>query len=296
LEDPEHAPRRPNEHAMRVAKMKVGQPHPRADKRFLVEAFWVTLDLRFTLASLAQSWLEAVGSRGASYSVQHQQMWVTYIRFILRTCCQDARIAFDIADQSESRRQVVKTTLYCMRAELERFRFNIYMVSRNGELTEAREELLAKASQKTNEAKQESMSTAAKYLRITASREGKQWLEDNFTRIVHTIIEEWSKIEDSLRSSTFYQPVSLEEQMGVVRALRGDWDFAHTGHFYRCPNGHTYVIGDCGGATERAACPECGAVIGGTNHTLDPMNVRATDFEDLARQLGAQPSPWRWGV
>ena len=34
-----------------------------------------------------------------------------------------------------------------------------------------------------------------------------------------------------------------------------------TGHFNRCPNGHVYVIGDCGGATETARCPECGATI-----------------------------------
>lgn len=31
------------------------------------------------------------------------------------------------------------------------------------------------------------------------------------------------------------------------------------GHFYKCPNGHFYLIGDCGGAMEEAKCNECGA-------------------------------------
>ena len=35
------------------------------------------------------------------------------------------------------------------------------------------------------------------------------------------------------------------------------------GHFFKCPNGHLFVIGECGGAMEEAKCNECGAKIGG---------------------------------
>ena len=263
LEDLAHAPRRPMEHAMRVARMKVGQPPPRADKRFLVEAFWVTLDLRFTLASLAQVWLEAAGSNKASYAAEQLQIWATYVGFILHTCRQDAQIAFDIAYQSGSHRQAVKTVLYRMRAELERFRFNIYMTKQNGRLIQDHEELAAIAAQRAIEAEQESLSTVANYLRVKGTRQDEQWLKENFTHITRTIAEEWSKIERSLRYDTFYQPVSLEEKMSVVQALSSNWDFcqfylfpcqnlltsdhntpAHAGHYYRCPNGHLYVIGD----------------------------------------------------
>lgn len=296
LEGPAHAPRRPAEHAMRVAMMKVGQPPPRADKRFLVEAFWVTLDLRFQLATLAQTWLEAGGSRKASYAAEQLQTWATYVAFILRTCSQDAQITFEIADQSRSHRQAVKTVLYCMRAELEQFRFNVLMTRRNRRLTNDREELVAIAAQRVKKAEQRSQSSIKNYLTFKRSKEDKQWLEDNFTKISGVMIEEWSAIERSLRCDTFYQPVSLEEEMAVVKALSANQDFAHTGHYYRCRNGHLYVIGDCGGATQRALCPECGEAIGGTGHTLDPTNTRAMDFEDLARQEGALRSPWRWGV
>ena len=46
----------------------------------------------------------------------------------------------------------------------------------------------------------------------------------------------------------------------------------------------------------RSTCPECGAAIGGENHTLESQNTRAMDFEEVARQQGAAGSPWPWVV
>ncbi|KDO27432.1 hypothetical protein SPRG_07020 [Saprolegnia parasitica CBS 223.65] len=50
------------------------------------------------------------------------------------------------------------------------------------------------------------------------------------------------------------------------------------GHWYSCPNGHPYVITECGGAMEVATCPECKAPIGGNNHSLLGTNQAATAF------------------
>ncbi|XP_060586335.1 E3 ubiquitin-protein ligase rnf213-alpha-like [Ruditapes philippinarum] len=44
--------------------------------------------------------------------------------------------------------------------------------------------------------------------------------------------------------------------------------------FYRCPNGHVYVVGDCGRPTFVTNCPTCGAVIGGDNHIPKPGNIK----------------------
>jgi len=38
------------------------------------------------------------------------------------------------------------------------------------------------------------------------------------------------------------------------------------GHWCKCPNGHIYVITECGGPMEQAICPECKVQIGGRNH------------------------------
>mmetsp|Transcript_33938 Transcript_33938/g.71265 ORF Transcript_33938/g.71265 Transcript_33938/m.71265 type:complete len:99 (+) Transcript_33938:463-759(+) len=49
-------------------------------------------------------------------------------------------------------------------------------------------------------------------------------------------------------------------------------------HWYQCPKGHIYVIGDCGGAMTTSQCPECGATIGGQSHVLLSDNTVAESF------------------
>lgn len=49
------------------------------------------------------------------------------------------------------------------------------------------------------------------------------------------------------------------------------------GHWYTCPNGHYYTIGECGRAMQVSKCPDCKSEVGGTSHRLladnRPSNV-----------------------
>ncbi|XP_013381835.1 NFX1-type zinc finger-containing protein 1-like [Lingula anatina] len=58
------------------------------------------------------------------------------------------------------------------------------------------------------------------------------------------------------------------------------------GHWFKCPNGHIYAIGDCGGAMEEATCPECKACIGGQSHRLRDDNQLAGEMD------GARHAAW----
>ncbi|ETN42088.1 uncharacterized protein HMPREF1541_04027 [Cyphellophora europaea CBS 101466] len=80
-----------------------------------------------------------------------------------------------------------------------------------------------------------------------------------------------------LREDTFYQAVSNEEKRAVVAAMSSE--FRGTGHWYYCPNGHPFTIGNCGLAREQATCPECGAAVGGMNYQLAEGNTIARDLE-----------------
>ncbi|KAL2174062.1 uncharacterized protein P884DRAFT_280455 [Thermothelomyces heterothallicus CBS 202.75] len=66
-----------------------------------------------------------------------------------------------------------------------------------------------------------------------------------------------------------YEEVTPAEIAAIKAAMvRGAGGLAtHSGHWYTCRNGHPFAIGECGMPMERARCPECGEVIGGTNHT-----------------------------
>jgi hypothetical protein len=38
------------------------------------------------------------------------------------------------------------------------------------------------------------------------------------------------------------------------------------GHWYQCPNGHFYIMGDRGEAMQRSQCPDCKGTAGGESH------------------------------
>ncbi|KAJ7772619.1 hypothetical protein DFH07DRAFT_993348, partial [Mycena maculata] len=288
--DPAHAPRRPKEHAMRMARMKVGQPQPRGDRRFLVEAFWATLKLRFIIADLARIWMEELLQKGTKFSADERQKWGSFGLFVLDSCLHDSERAYSIAQESESRRQMTTSTLFTMRARLDRFRFNLAMIRASGRFQEDRRKLVDDVVPEIRGANRSIAATMREHVDALPN-DGQTWISDNFSDTALMIVEEWGKLERSIRADTFYEAVSLEEQIAVVKAL----DFSHAGHFYTCPQGHVYVITECGGATERSNCPECGAPIGGINHTLDSTNRRALEFENMARESGTRPSPWQWG-
>jgi hypothetical protein len=96
--------------------------------------------------------------------------------------------------------------------------------------------------------------------------------------------EEEDTINDFLRQlSVKYQVegLSKEEKLQIVAAVG-----LSKGHWYKCPKGHYYCIGECGGAMEKSTCPECGSVIGGMSHTLAAGNAHAGEMD------GSQHAVW----
>jgi uncharacterized protein YaiE (UPF0345 family) len=81
------------------------------------------------------------------------------------------------------------------------------------------------------------------------------------------------------RSETFYQTVSMEEMKAIKTAMQAE--FHGSGHWYRCVNGHSYSIGECGMAMERTRCPECGADVGGANHEFVQGTVHDEHMDSL---------------
>ena len=71
------------------------------------------------------------------------------------------------------------------------------------------------------------------------------------------------------------------ERIQIVKAVG-----LSKGHWFKCPNGHIYCIGECGGATVEAKCPECNATIGGTGHRLHADNAHAPEMD------GSSHSAW----
>ena len=96
--------------------------------------------------------------------------------------------------------------------------------------------------------------------------------EDN-SEILHFIIKVSEKYE--VNGFTEAERIEIVNAIGLTK-----------GHWFKCPNGHYYCIGECGGAMQEAKCPECGAKIGGQSHRLTEGNQLAPEMD------GAHHAAW----
>lgn len=210
-EDPRRAPREPQEHAMRMAKLRVGQPRPRADQRFIIEAFCMTISIRLTLAELAQTWLESCRTRKSTYPTENRRMWGAYIVFLYESSREDGRIALRLAADSESHRLKPKVAIRLMRIDLEQFQFNVQMTKQSGQFSSDKRMGLARGA--------EEKESEARLFKAEVLREGRSRLSPDFSTTADAILEDWKSLIRSIRQDTFYQPVSREELSDIVKAF-----------------------------------------------------------------------------
>ncbi|KIW92145.1 uncharacterized protein Z519_07129 [Cladophialophora bantiana CBS 173.52] len=97
------------------------------------------------------------------------------------------------------------------------------------------------------------------------------------------VVGELKTVEDMLESSTFTTVVNDAEWRLVINAMAST--FRGSGHWYTCANNHPFTVGECGLPMERASCPQCGAPVGGQNHTPAEGVRRATDLENRFAEL-----------
>jgi hypothetical protein len=65
----------------------------------------------------------------------------------------------------------------------------------------------------------------------------------------------------------------LKEVLNAMNQVHGyNYGGGWSSHWYECPNGHPYFIGECGRAMELGTCNECGEQIGGGGHHLLASN------------------------
>jgi hypothetical protein len=100
---------------------------------------------------------------------------------------------------------------------------------------------------------------------------------EEFPAQTRGLLAEVESAEKSLQGEIFYNTVTAEERRQVIAAMASEFNVS--GHWYHCPNGHPFTIGECGRAMERSNCPECGAMIGGAGHLLEAGNTRAERIE-----------------
>ncbi|KAI0261395.1 hypothetical protein BC834DRAFT_478813 [Gloeopeniophorella convolvens] len=301
--DPERASDKPEPQAMEAVNRKIGQPPHKADTRFQVEAFFLSLELRYTLAELAQSRIDGLSKVSREEAaVHHAHVWRSFVSFLYESCIRDAQKALAIAEKCSASRLAARAGICILRGNLELFRFEILsertQLSRDGQLDDKRRrELSARAQQHGTAAGNELRRLETTYMRsrpvtnMSHLQDERTWFAEHCRERGLKFVQEYGALSTHLLTERGYEALSLQERADIVKAF----GFSHRGHFYNCENGHTFVITECGGAMENATCPECRAPIGGSNHRLASSNTRAMEFEEIAREQGSLDAPWAWG-
>lgn len=129
------------------------------------------------------------------------------------------------------------------------------------------------------------------YLKSLDSKEDDVQKDLLETEMILETLRKGIKLEDAsdksikiteIRKKHKMKPLTKEDKDMIVKAM-GD---VRRGGWYKCPNGHIYAIGNCGGAMQKSKCPECKAVIGGANHRLVDGNNHAGEMD------GSSHSAW----
>jgi len=229
--DPERACDKPEPLAMEAVNRKIGQPPHKADTRFQVEAFFLSLELRYTLAEIAQGRIEGLNTYSRDEDITtHVRLWRSYVSFIYESCIRDAEKAFSIAKKSTASRQAARASVYTLRGKLELFRFEILVervsLAREGLLdTDLRERLSTKAWREANTAAAQLKKLEVTYMRNrpTADMDDlkaeRAWFSQHCRTRGDKYVEEYSKLANHLLTESGYVPLSLQEMADIVKAF-----------------------------------------------------------------------------
>ncbi|KAI9431022.1 hypothetical protein H4582DRAFT_1335637 [Lactarius indigo] len=300
--DPKRATDTPEPVTMMEVNKKIGEPPRKADTRFQIEAFFLTLELRYTLAEIAQSRIEGLSVASSNeFVLRHERLWRSFVSFIYESCIRDAEKALNIAEKSSASRLAAQAGVNILRGKLELFRFEILaerkLLSRQGLFkNDRRDKSIAKALSGLSNTSREIKRLEKTYIcNLPATNTAdliseREWFTQNCREEGDKFMKEYNALATHLRTEEGYEPSSLRGREAIAKSFGFS---AHRGHFYNCENGHPFVIDDCGGAVPVVRCLECRAPIGGSDCQLHLSNMRAMEFEDIGYQSVSQATTGR---
>ncbi|KAK0211877.1 hypothetical protein IW262DRAFT_1280087 [Armillaria fumosa] len=284
---------RPERMAMRIVDRKIGQPPYKADRRYHLEAFILSVELRLVLGSIVRSRFEELPMNfDEPEALHHRHVWYSFTLFIYQSCIVDCQKAITISHATSSPRLATRSVSLMFCSDFEQFRFWMLEKRRHafkcGTLAEARDDLVAEVQAGKKKLKSHLYELEQSYFTSCPSSDPsqidkeRQWFHENCSAKIKRCFTEYGKLEDHLMNDgIIYEPTSLQLKQDFVSAL----GFLSRGRFYNCMNGHTFVITECEGVMQGNQCPECRVPIGSGDST---SNTRAREYEDISRQHGGE--------
>ncbi|PWN39120.1 P-loop containing nucleoside triphosphate hydrolase protein [Ceraceosorus guamensis] len=296
---PKYSDDDPNSDAKALAESHrcVAMPRSQADTRIQIEAMLMMLHARVAMLRIATALQQMLDKERFGEA----RLWKFQVHFMLESSGCDAEKVIRKARGAKSGRLEMRAELLLYRIDFEHTRFLIELDKTMSSSFRAGDSTKGPAP-KIKSNSEESLERARKKLLAARERAEAAWevfaattspalceegeILSRELQAMHLSVSEW--LVELEKGVVRYRPVTLSEKAMIIKAL----EYADDGHFYRCPNGHSFTIGDCGQAMEVATCPECGEAIGGDSHRVLDDNSRDAELMQLARAQGARRSEW----
>ena len=227
----------PHEAAFAAASAKIGQPPHKADRKYHVEAFLLTIELRLLLAQIASSRiseLPLIPGGGTDHS-RHRRIWVTFVGFLYDSCIKDCAKAISLARKCSALRQEARISTVNLRCTFEKSRFDaleerqqIQISVESGDpQTRARERSSELVSRQRAEALEALSKARTRYFqnRPANSQEEKDrealWFEENCASKAERVFAAYDELREQVLEppGALYQLMSLQEKQDILNCF-----------------------------------------------------------------------------
>ncbi|CAG8678002.1 16679_t:CDS:2, partial [Acaulospora morrowiae] len=241
---------------------EVGIITPKIDRRFYLDGFLEIVNIQKVLFYEVYSIIDGL-------TLEHKELkenWLKFSEFLIQSIKSHLELINKIASETRYTRHSVLALLELSEFECTVERFELKNLP-SGSITLMKERIKDKCNDIIK-----CCSQVRDLLHEMDMNYFKQQCNDRIENVLKDVQEIYIAAE---RSSE----LTREEKLEIHRAMSGEFgDFSGTSHWYQCPNGHVYTVGECGRAMERSTCPECRATIGGENHQFAEGNERNAEF------------------
>ena len=224
-----------HEAAFAAVNTKIGQPPHKADRKYHVEAFLLTIELRLMLGQIASARVSELSlTSNEPDHHQHRRIWITFVRFLYDSCITDCAKAITLARSCSSLRQEARVSMVNLRCAFEKDRFDaleerrrIQVSGRSGETqTRLRASLGTHIAQRRAAAQEVLQQFRTRYFqnRPISSREEMSeevfWFEENCISRAGKVFGAYKDLrEQVLKAEVFYQSMSLQEKQDIIKAF-----------------------------------------------------------------------------
>jgi len=224
-----------HEAAFDAVNAKIGQPPHKADRKYHIEAFLLSIELRLMLAQIGSARVAEIPltSNEPDHS-RHRQIWATFVGFLYESCVKDCAKATSLARSCSALRQEARVSMVDLRCNFEKVRFDALEERRKIQISDksAEDQMRMRASLGTLIAQQRAVAHEAlarvrtRYLQgrpVNSRKEMNEeilWFGENCSARAKKVFDAYVDLrEQVLKVEVLYQPVSTREKLDIIKAL-----------------------------------------------------------------------------